>query len=136
MNTEKKTAGGKAPAKATPSQASQGKSKKKPFSKDGTFSISKIKHNIKRCVRTNDRFAGNVPQLSDPTLNVLATIAIDIAKKFSDTAGDCAKKVGKQTIGSEEVLAAVGIELKGELMTHCLGYMKEALQKSASSKGK
>ncbi|KAM0686301.1 hypothetical protein COBT_002478 [Conglomerata obtusa] len=136
MNTEKKS-GGKAPIKSVVAVNSQSKSqKKRPFAKDGTFSISKIKHNIKRCIRTNDRFAGNVPQLSDNTLNVLATIAIDMAKKLSDTAGDCAKKVGKQTIGNEEILAAVGIELKGELMTHCLGYMKEALAKSTVKKSK
>ncbi|KAM0677724.1 hypothetical protein BDAP_001717 [Binucleata daphniae] len=137
MNQEKKT-GGKAPAKNIVSDTSsqKKKQKKRPFVKKGVFSISKIKHNIKKCIKQHERFEGNVPSVGDNTLNCLATIAVDVAKRVCDTAGELAKKVGKQTIGSGEIMAAVGLEMRGELKSHCVSYMKDALAKSNVKKKK
>lgn len=59
---------------------------------------------------------------------------VELSEKISSTACECAKKVNKQTINSEDVFAAVGIELKGELLAHCMGYMKEELAKSNAKK--
>lgn len=133
MSQPEKKVASKTPTKgATVSQ--EGKKKRKPFVKNDMYSISKIKQNIKRVIRSNERFTGNVPSLSDQTLVSLATMVIELARRFSETANDCAKKVGKQTIGSDDIFAAVGLELKGELMAHCLGYMKAELAKSSIKK--
>lgn len=55
---------------------------------------------------------------------------IELSNKISLTACEFAKKTNKQTINSDDIFAAVGIELKGELLAHCLAYMKEELAKS------
>lgn len=108
--------------------------KKNPANRRQSYAVPKVKQNIKRMVRTNERFAGNIPSLSDAALVTLANMALELGYKVITTGTEAANKLGKKTVGSNEIMAGVTLELKGELMQHCVRFMKEELAKSSVKK--
>lgn len=70
-------------------------------------------------------------QLSSASLEVLCGIAMALVESISETAGEFAEKVNKQTVGADDILAAVEIIYRGELKQQAIGEIKDALAKAS-----
>lgn len=70
-------------------------------------------------------------RLTASSRDLLQTIAAEITADLAATAGEIARKVHKNTVGGEDVLGAVDIELKGELRNHTIMHVRTALTKAA-----
>ncbi|EHY66250.1 histone H2B [Nematocida ausubeli] len=120
---------GKAPAKGV--GASEKKKKKANHMSKSQYNF---RSSIKRMLKNTYQAAP--PQVSGPVVESLCNIVCDIIDKLSHDCEILARKVGKQTINLEEVMAAVQVNLSGELRTHALKEIKEAVAKVPSRSSK
>lgn len=129
MKKSAKTPVGKAPAKMAGTPADSQKKKKK-----GHLSSSLMfRSTIKRIARV---ISPEPVQLSSASLEVLCGIAMALVENIAETAGDFAEKVHKQTIGADDILAAVEVIYRGELKQQAIGEIKDALAKASIKAGK
>jgi histone H3/H4 len=137
-----KKLGGKAPAKGIASErkdtlgASQKMRKRRPFEKDGVYSVPKVAHNIRRTIRHRTKFGAALPQLSGSSIEACAGMVLTMAQDIADEAARCSRKVGKQTISSGEITTAIKVIFRGELLSHCLTAVDQHLQKTKAKKTK
>jgi histone H2B len=128
---------GKLPTKAAvASQGSQTQDKKKLKKRSsmvgtGRMFRSAIKH-ITGEVNPDKTFS-----LAGESVRVLCAIAYDLVETVAGISGEMARKVGKQTVGSDDVSSAFGVILKGELKSIAINEIKSILAKSrVKSRGK
>ncbi|KAK1349352.1 hypothetical protein CWI38_0404p0010 [Hamiltosporidium tvaerminnensis] len=118
----------KAPAKSV-SHDSQGaaepKKKKRGHKTDyhGVIFRSSVK-------RISKVLYAEPPQISSSALECFSCIALDIVESISDCAAGLAKKVNKQTVGADDIIAAFDICYRGELAQQTLVEVKELVAKS------
>ncbi|KAH9386761.1 histone H2B [Nematocida major] len=113
---------GKAPAKSV----GAGEKKKKKVAH-----VARSQYNFRSSVKRmlKNTYQAAPPQVSGPVVESLCNIVCDIIEKISYDCEILARKVGKQTINLEEVTAATLVNLTGELRTHALKEIKEAVAK-------
>ncbi|MFJ8677613.1 hypothetical protein [Streptomyces sp. NPDC093589] len=68
--------------------------------------------------------------LSASALEVMTDIVVHLLDELGDAAANLASKVDKETIGSDDVVAASELVLTGELRQHALAASKNALAKA------
>ncbi|KAH9410979.1 hypothetical protein HK407_09g13930 [Ordospora pajunii] len=68
--------------------------------------------------------------LTNNSIQVLCAIAYDFVDTVADLGGEMARKVGKQTVGSDDIISAFEIILKGELRKLAIREVHTALAKS------
>ena len=121
--------GGKAPAgKAPAKMTTQTDSQKKKTKKTGTSTSLMFRSTIKRIARAVQPEAA---QLSSSSLEVLCGIAMALVENIAETSGDLAEKVNKQTVGADDVLAAIELIYRGELKQQALAEIRDALAKAS-----
>ncbi|KAI5172649.1 histone H2B [Nematocida sp. LUAm3] len=126
---EKRPAG-KAPAKGIPTTE-----KKKTKSHGPTHkNYYNFRSSVKRMLKTT--YQASPPQVSGPVVESLCNIVHDVIERTAIECGTLARKVGKSTINLEEVVAAVQVNLKGELRAHALKEIKEAVAKVSAKLSK
>lgn len=124
MKRSTKAPVGKAPAQMSGTPADSQKKKKK-----GNVSGSLMfRSTVKRIARV---IAPEPIQLSSAALEVLCGIAMALMETIAETAGEFAEKVNKQTVGAEDILAAVDVTYRGELRQQASGEIKDALAKAS-----
>ncbi len=117
---------GKAPAKAAaaPGQHTDSQRKKR----HNHIGPLMFRSTIKRITRA---ISPDPIQLSTGSMEVLCGIAMALAEDISDEACNCSEKIQKQTLGADDILAAVDILYNGELKSQAVGEMRDALAKSS-----
>jgi len=125
---EKRPAG-KAPAKAV---SGIEKRKAKSHHHKGQYNLRSA---IKRIIK-NTYQATSPPQISGPVIDSLANISHEIIEKLAQDCSILARKVGKQTINLEEVVAAIQLNFMGELRIHTQKEIKEAIAKVPTKSSK
>ncbi|KAI5185150.1 histone H2B [Nematocida homosporus] len=118
---EKRPAG-KAPAKGL---GSSEKKKSKPSHAHKNH--YNFRSSVKRMLKST--YQASPPQVSGPVVESLCNIVHDVIERLSLECATLARKVGKQTINLEEVTSAAQVNLTGELRTHALKEIKEAVAK-------
>ncbi|KAM0671221.1 histone H2B-like protein [Ordospora colligata] len=68
--------------------------------------------------------------LTNNSIQVLCAIAYDFVDTVAELGGEMARKVGKQTVGSDDIISAFEIILKGELRKLAIREVHTALAKS------
>jgi histone H2B len=128
MATSARHTTGKAPikGKASLSQSTDKKKSKKRSSTMGTGMM--FRSAIKRIAR--EVSPDNTVMLTSNSIQVLCAIAYDFVDTVADISGEMARKVGKQTVGSDDVSSAFGIILKGELKSIAINEIKSILAKA------
>lgn len=121
-----KQATGKAPVKSSMSQSMDKKKAKKKSSTMGTGMM--FRSAIKRIAR--DVSPDNNIMLTNNSIQVLCAIAFDFVDTVADLAGEMSRKVGKQTVGADDVIGAFEIILKGELRKLALREVHTSLAKN------
>lgn len=124
MKNSGKAPAGKAPAKMSGTPMDSQKKKKKMYTTDSHM----FRSTIKRIARAN---SPDPVQLSSASLEVLCGIAMALVENIAETAGDFAEKIHKQTIGADDILAAVEVIYRGELKQQAIGEIKDALAKAS-----
>jgi histone H2B len=121
---------GKLPTKAAvASQGSQTQDKKKLKKRSSTMGTGMMfRSAIKRIAR--EVSPDNAVMLTGNSIQILCAIAYDLVETVAGISGEMARKVGKQTVGSEDVSSAFGILLKGELRAIAVNEIKSVLAKS------
>lgn len=119
---------GKAPTKAV---GSGEKKKTKAHAHKGHYNF---RSSVKRMLKTTYQAAP--PQVSGPVVESLCNIVHDVIERVAVDCAILARKVGKQTINLEEVTSAAQVNLSGELRTHALKEIKEAVSKVPSKVAK
>lgn len=119
---EKRPAG-KAPAKGI-GAAAEHKKKGRHHTPKGYYNF---RSSVKRMLKSTYQAAP--PQVSGPVVESLCNIVHDVIERVAIECATLARKVGKQTINLEEVTSATQVNLTGELRTHALKEIKEAVAK-------
>ena len=122
MKRPEKSPVGKAPAKMASTPADTQKKRK---SHTGALMF---RSTIKRIARV---ISPDPVQLSTGSMEVLCGIAMALIENIAETAGDFAEKVNKQTVGADDILAAVEVIYRGELKQQAIGEIKDALAKAS-----
>ncbi|GHB30573.1 hypothetical protein GCM10010331_16210 [Streptomyces xanthochromogenes] len=73
-------------------------------------------------------------QASGPALQVLSAIASSYVGGLADIAGELANKVDRKTVTADDILGAVGVQLRGELKTQTETRINDALSGLAAAK--
>lgn len=120
---------GKAPLKSIVPTASQNKKQKKRKSSTAATGLQ-FRSAIKKCLKetTPD---GSI-KITEKTLCVLCGIASSLIEDTIVCASDLAKKIDKETIGAEDVIASFELMLSGELRNLCVREIKSTMAKSQS----
>lgn len=126
MAKSAKQATGKAPGKSAASQTQDKKKLKKRSSTMGTGMM--FRSAIKRIAR--EVSPDHNIMLTNNSIQVLCAIAFDFVDTVADLAGEMARKIGKQTVGSDDVIGAFEIILKGELRKLALREVHTCLAKN------
>lgn len=126
MKRSAKAPVGKAPSHMSGTPADSQKKKKKMMHMMGSSLM--FRSTVKRIARV---IAPEPIQLSSASLEVLCGIAMALVESISETAGEFAEKVNKQTVGADDIIAAVEIIYKGELKQQAIGEIKDALAKAS-----
>lgn len=113
---------GKAPAKGV--KAGDKKKKKAHHVARGQFNFRSA---VKRMFKNT--YQASPPQVSGPVIESLCNMICDVTRTISQDCEILARKVGKQTINLEEVMSATLVNLTGELRTHAMKEIKEAVAK-------
>ncbi|KAG5860462.1 histone H2B-like protein [Encephalitozoon hellem] len=131
MEKLSKHGAGKAPAVAL-----DGADKKKAKKKSSSMCVGGMfKSAVKRISR--EVSPDNNIMLTSNSIQVLCGISFDFVDSVAELAGELARKVGKQTVGSDDIISAFEILLKGELRKLAIREVHNALSKSqAKSRGK
>lgn len=123
---------GKAPGISPLDPSDKKKSKKKSASM-GVGSM--FKSTVKRIAR--DVNPDTNIMLTSNSIQVLCGISHDFVDMVAELSGEMARKVGKQTVGSDDIIYAFEILLKGELRKLAIREVQSALAKSqAKPRGK
>ncbi|WUR02536.1 histone H2B [Vairimorpha necatrix] len=128
MNKAPKQNTGKAPINTK--QGEGDKKKKKKMS--NLCSGMQFKSAIKRIAK--DINPDNSVFLTSQAIAILCAIAYDIISSCGEVASEFSKKVSKQTVGADEIVAAFEILLKGELKKLALREVHTCLSKPSASK--
>lgn len=120
---------GKAPVKSIAPTSSQPKKLKKRKSSTAATGLQ-FRSAIKKCLKetTPD---GSI-KITEKTLCVLCGIANSLIEDTVTCASDLAKKIEKETIGAEDVIASFELMLSGELRNLCVREIKSTMAKSQS----
>jgi len=118
---------GKAPVKSIPPTSSQGKRTKRRRSSSAATGLQ-FRSAIKKCLKETSP-DGSI-KITEKTLCVLCGVASSLIEDAVLGAADLAKKVGKETIGAEDVVAAYELMLVGELRNLCVREIKTTIAKS------
>ncbi|ADM11969.1 histone H2B [Encephalitozoon intestinalis ATCC 50506] len=119
-----------------PGTSLDGGDKKKSKKKSSSMCVGGMfKSAVKRISR--EVSPDNNIMLTSNSIQVLCGISFDFVDTVADLAGELARKVGKQTVGSDDIVSAFEILLKGELRKLAIREVHNALSKSqAKSRGK
>lgn len=126
MAKSARQATGKAPVKPSGTQTQDKKKAKKRSSTMGTGMM--FRSAVKRIAR--EVSPDNSIMLTNNSIQVLCAIAFDFVDTVADLAGEMSRKIGKQTVGSDDVIGAFEIVLKGELRKLALREVHTALAKT------
>ncbi|OAG30154.1 histone H2B [Nematocida displodere] len=126
-SAEKRPAG-KAPSKGI---GSADKKKGKQHTQKGHYNF---RSSVKRMLKTT--YQASPTQVSGPVVESLCNIVHDIIERVALECATLARKVGKQTINLEEVTSASQVNLTGELRSHALKEIKEAVAKVPAKSSK
>lgn len=118
---------GKAPVKSITPTNSQSKKLKKRKSSSAATGLQ-FRSAIKKCLRETSP-DGSI-KITEKTLCVLCGIANSLIEDTILTATDLAKKVEKETIGVEDIIASYELMLTGELRNLCVREVKTTIAKS------
>ncbi|EQB61309.1 histone h2b [Vairimorpha apis BRL 01] len=127
MNKAPKQSSGKAPINASQADTQKLKKKKK---NSNLSSGMQFRSAIKRIAK--DLSTDHSIFLTSQAIAVLCAIAYDIVCTVGETASEFSKKVNKQTVGADEVIAAFEILLKGELKKIALKEIHTTLAKQVA----
>lgn len=118
---------GKAPIKSiAPTSSQQKKLKKRKRSSAATG--LQFRSAVKKCLKEISPDAS--VKITEKTLCVLCGIANALIEDTIMCATDLSKKVDKETIGVEDVVASLELMLTGELRSLCVREVKSAIAKS------
>jgi histone H3/H4 len=117
----------KRPAGKVPSKSVGAVDKKRSKSHHGAKGHHNFRSSVKRILKQN--YHGSTYQVSAPVVEALCNITNELIDEMAKECSTLAKKVVKQTINLEEVVSAANVILTGELKTHALKDIKEAVAK-------
>lgn len=118
---------GKAPIKSiAPTNSQQKKLKKRKRSSAATG--LQFRSAIKKCLKEISPDAS--VKITEKTLCILCGIADALIEDIINCAAELAKKVDKETIGIEDIIAALELLLTGELRILCVREVKSSVAKS------
>lgn len=118
---------GKAPVKSIAPTSSQSKKGKKRKSSSAATGLQ-FRSAIKKCLRETS--PDGAIKITEKTLCVLCGIANSLIEDTILTATELAKKIDKETIGVEDIIAAFELMLMGELRNLCVREIKTTIAKS------
>lgn len=118
---------GKAPVKSIAPTSSQTKKLKKRKSSSAASGLQ-FRSAIKKCLRETS--PDSSIKITEKTLCVLCGIANSLIEDTILTATELAKKVDKETIGVEDIIASYELMLSGELRNLCVREIKSTIAKS------
>lgn len=129
MSKSPKHATGKSQGKSASSQLEATGEKKRAKKKTSTMGTGMMfRSAIKRIARGVS--PDNNIMLTSNSIQVLCAIAYDFVETTAGLSGEMARKIGKQTVGSDDVIAAFEIILKGELRKLALREVHTTLAKT------
>lgn len=120
---------GKAPVKSIAPTSSQPKKLKKRKSSTAATGLQ-FRSAIKKCLK--ETTPDGIIKITEKTLCVLCGIANSLIEDTVNCASDLAKKIEKETIGAEDVIASFELMLSGELRNLCVREIKSTMAKSQS----
>merc|ERR1712137_1089334 len=118
---------GKAPIKSVPLTGSQSKKMKKRRRSSACTGLQ-YRSAIKKCLK--EISPDSTFKITEKTLCILCGIANSLIEDTVICSAELAKKVDKETIGAEDIIAAFELMLTGELRNLCVREIKATLAKS------
>lgn len=131
-NPQPKSAG-KAPVKSIPATESQSKKLKKRKPSSAATGLQ-FRSAIKKCLKETS--PDSSIKITEKTLCVLCGIANSLLEETITTAAELSKKVDKETIGVEDIIASFELRLTGELRNLCVREIKTVIAKSSAKVAK
>jgi hypothetical protein len=118
---------GKAPVKSIAATSSQPKKHKKRKSSTAATG-HQFRSAIKKCLKETTPDASI--KITEKTLCILCGIANSLIEDTVGCASELSKKIDKETIGAEDVIASFELMLSGELRNLCVREIKSTMAKS------
>lgn len=124
---------GKAPIKSIPATGSQAKKIKKRKVASAATGLQ-FRTTIKKLLK--EGAPESSVKITEKTLRILCAIADSLMEDTIICASELAKKIDKETIGIEDIIASFELRLTGELRNLCVRELKALASKSSSKVAK
>jgi len=124
---------GKAPIKSVPLTNSQSKKMRKRRRSSASTGLQ-YRSAIKKCLK--EISPDGSFRITEKTLYILCGIANSLIEDTVLCSAELAKKIEKETIGAEDIIAAFELMLTGELRNLCVREIKTTIAKSHTKAAK